>query len=280
MGCELAGRLLAEGHEVCLMGRSLAGKTICMFQHTDVRESVVFPFKPDAVFYLAQYSDYKDFPRGAAALFDVNLAGVVRAAQAALESGCRFFFHASTGNVYTPSFNALSEKDSSTNAEPYAVSKRLAEEALTLFSPWMRVCSGRIFGVFGPGQSNRLPVLILKKLMAGESLYLAPHPLLGADGGLHISYIYNKDLCRILVYMAEKAMCGETVPEILNLAGPGDLSLQCMAMAMGRILGRQPVFEESANPRIFDLRADIGLLRRTLMPDFTPLEEALAETCA
>jgi nucleoside-diphosphate-sugar epimerase len=152
----------------------------------------------------------------------------------------------------------------------------MAEKALRLYPGPPTVCVGRLFGVFGPGQKNMLPAQILRKVAAGEAVRLEPHPERGPDGGLKVSFIYNPDLGRILVQLAEKALAGEPVPSLLNIGGPEPVALRRLAEEMGRGLKRAPLFEAGAAPRRFDLAADIGLLRQTLNPRFTRLAEALA----
>ena len=110
----------------------------------------------DAVYYLAQFPHYRSFPRGAGDLYSVNVAGALRAAEAARDAGARFFCYASTGSVYRPAFGPLREDHPVRRDLPYALSKVAAEEALALFGGPMRCLCTRLFGVFGPGQRDRL----------------------------------------------------------------------------------------------------------------------------
>jgi nucleoside-diphosphate-sugar epimerase len=182
--------------------------------------------------------------------------------------------------VYTPSFTHLTEGDPVDNPVAYALSKRMAEQAVALFSDRMSLCIGRIFGVFGPGQNQMLPALIRERLRAGEGIQLAPHPEKGQDGGLHVSFIYNPDLGRILVRLAEKALAGGEVPPVFNLGGPESVSLEYLAREMGKAAGIAPRLEHTRTPRAFDLTADISLLLRTVDARFTPFPEAVQATVA
>ncbi|MDL2279096.1 NAD(P)-dependent oxidoreductase [Desulfovibrio sp. OttesenSCG-928-G11] len=278
VGKELARQLLATGHEPVLLGPSPVMDADCDCIPCDVLQGEVpLPANTEAVFYLAQSPYYRDFPAHAGHLFGVNTLGPVKAAEAAAAVGCRFFFYASTGNVYTPGFDALSEQSPAKSPQPYALSKRMAEEALSLFSTAMTVVCGRIFGVYGPGQRAMLAALIRQRVLEGIPVQLAPHPERGDDGGLHVSFIYNSDLARILVALAEKAMTGESLPRILNLAGPKAVSLRELAEEIGRSAGKGVSFEIPDMPRQFDLSADISLLSRHLPTSFTPLRQALSE---
>jgi nucleoside-diphosphate-sugar epimerase len=276
VGVELAKYLIQAGHEAILLNPVTRPDTGMPFFECDVLQGeITFPQNLDAVFYLAQSPHYREFPKHAGHLFGVNTLGAIKAAEAALHAGCRFFFYASTGSVYAPSFSPLSEQSPTQAADAYTLSKYMTEEALALFPRAMRICTGRIFGVFGPGQKKMLPALIRDRLILQTPIQLALHPVHGPDGGLRISFIYNHDLAAILAGLAENALRGEDVPLRLNLAGPEAFSLEHFAAAMGKALKTEPVFENSSAPRGFDLVADITLLNATLAPAFTPLDEAL-----
>ena len=278
VGLELARQLLSAGHEAVLMDTCPAPRGLGIpARPCDVlAPTVTLPPKLDAVFYLAQSPYYREFPEQAGHLFGVNTLGAVKAAEAALKTACRFFFYASTGNVYTPSFKPLAEDDPAENPAAYALSKHMAERALALFGSQFTVCLGRLFGVFGPGQERMLPALIRESLLNDEPLRLAPHPEHGPDGGLHVSFILNADLGRALVRLAEKALAGNAVPPILNFGGPESISIERLAGEMGRKMNRAPRFEHLHAARRFDLVADISLLRKTLDISFTPFTEAIA----
>ena len=277
VGMGLAEQLLRAGHEVVLLGPAsrldMAG---IPFSQLDVlHERITLPDSLDAIFYLAQSTHYREFPKHASHLFGVNTFGAIKAAEAALHVGCRFFFYASTGSVYAPSFSPLSERTPVQTTEAYALSKYMAEEALALFSSKMHICVGRIFGVFGPGQKKMLPALIRDRLSRQEPILLAPHPVNGHDGGLHISFIYNQDLARILIKLSEKALRGDNIPLRLNLAGPEALSLETFSLKLGKAMKITPMFEYLNSPRSFDLVADSTLTNQTLTPAFTTLDEAI-----
>lgn len=281
IGTALAQQLAQAGHGVVLLTpRPCSARDIPASRCDVLQEKIVLPANLDAVFYLAQSPYYREFPEQAGHLFGVNTLGAIKAAEAALQAGCRFFFYASTGNVYAPSFSPLSEQTPASAREAYALSKYMAEEALALFAAKMPVCVGRIFGAFGPGQEKMLPALLRNRLLRCETIHLAPHPVAGPDGGLHISFLYTPDLARILIRLAEKALQGESLPFLCNLAGPEPVSLERFSRQLGKALGVAPRFAYSATPRSFDLVADITRITQACTPSFTPLEEALARVAA
>jgi nucleoside-diphosphate-sugar epimerase len=228
----------------------------------------------DAVFYLIQSSHYRSFPEQADDLFGVNLMGAIKAAQTAKERGAGFFCYASTGSVYAPSFQALSENSALLRTFPYGLSKLITEEALDCFSPWLKTLSIRIFGAYGPGQNSKLASVILNKLITGESIYLAPSP--GGDrDGLKISFIFNDDLAETLLRLVEIANAEVPLPKRLNLAGPEAISIRQLAEGLASLGAPAPIFLMAEKPRGGDLTADISLLKALVTPNFTPFHQGL-----
>lgn len=232
----------------------------------------------DAVFYLAQSAHYREFPRHADDLFAVNALGVARTAQAALASGCRFFCNASSGSVYAPSFQALTEESPTAKHSPYAVSKLMGEDVISCFAAHMRVVSARIFGAYGPGQRAMLPWILAQRIRQGQPIELAPGPH-GQDGGLRVSFIYARDLAERLLWLASSALEGASPPPILNIAGPRAVSLKEFSTEMGLCLGKPAAFSYSAAQRSGDLRADAHLLDSICPLPYTKLNDGLRAMC-
>ncbi len=231
-----------------------------------------------AVIYLAQSPYYRDFPDHADHLFGVNVLGALRAAQAAIRCGCRVFCYASTGNVYQPSFKPLSENVPLRRDDPYALSKLMAEEALALFGDAMQTLVLRLFGVFGPGQTNMLPATLRRRILNGKAIALHPAEAGQQDEGLRISFFYIDDVVRGIADVVDRAIAGHDVPAILNMAGPEPVSLKRFAEGLAANMGRTPVFEAGGTPRNCDLVADIQRWTSFASPQFTPLDDALART--
>lgn len=279
VGKALVRHLLAAGHDTTsldVVKRSPLGKGES-FRTFDVRkDDLTFDPDTDAVFYLAQSGHYRDFPAYASDLFGVNTLGVIKAARAASEAGVRFFCYASAGNVYKPAFHPLKESHPLRRDEPYALSKLMAEEALALFCGRMGVVSTRLFAVFGPGQEQMLPIRLLNMIRNGEPLTLEPSPLaLGNTEGVIISFCYVKDAVNCLVRLAQMALDGCTLPPAINVAGPEAVSIRKFSEALGKIIGKEPVFKVSGATRPQDFIADIDMLQSLVNLDFTPFSEAM-----
>ena len=144
IGKALTQAAAAQGHTVYASGRAEPIEQAHPYHWVscdlaDPTGEISIPAGVDAVFYLAQSYYYRDFPHHAEDLFTVNAHGVARAALAACHAGVRFFCYASSGNVYAPSFAALTEQSPVEPHTPYAASKLMGEMAAAAFSSLMQI---------------------------------------------------------------------------------------------------------------------------------------------
>jgi nucleoside-diphosphate-sugar epimerase len=282
LGETLSKYLVAAGHRVS--GFDIIKPSLSLpgyFYHKiDILKDEINIFSDtDAVFYLAQSPFYRDFPFNSDHLFAVSLMGAVKAARAASGQKVRMFCFASSGNVYSPSFEPLSEIHAVRRDNAYALSKLFSEEALDLFQGEMRIVSARFFGIFGPGQKTMLPIQLLNAIKDRESIYLQPSPEDKNDQeGLRISFSYNLDVAQCLLRLAELGLDGAALPSILNVAGPEAISIRTFADTIGSIIGIEPHFAINKQPRQFDLIANIERLRSLIEVNFTPFQDAMVAT--
>jgi nucleoside-diphosphate-sugar epimerase len=250
-------------------------------------------------------------------LLAVNVGAAVQAAQQARAIGATRFIYASSGSVYAPSFEALTEACPVRRDDWYALSKVQAEEALALFAradattgaAGLDVTVVRPFCIFGPGQTNMLVPNLLDSMLAGRPIYVEPSAADGSDrDGLRITPCYIDDAVEILCDMIHRGQGataapfaavpapGRTAthnaapvpapyvraahpsPEIVNLAGPEIISIRQLATELGRLVGKTPNIEISPRLRQGNLIADVTFLRRTYEPSFTSLQMALELT--
>lgn len=283
VGRALAHASLATGHDARgydVAPDNQAGEFTC--NRLDVlTDKIEFDPATECVFYLAQSPFYKASAGREDHLFGINTMGAIKAADAACRAGARFFCYASTGNVYQPSFEPMSESHPIRRDQPYILSKVMAEEALKPFRDRMSVVSARLFGVFGPGQGKMLPARICQMVRNGREIELTASPReTEPTEGIRISFSYVADVVDCLIRLAEKALDGANLPDAINVAGPEAISLRRFATAVGKGLGLEPVFRTAAEPRKSDLIADITRLRGLLNPDFTSFDEAVTTTVA
>ena len=269
IGQRLVARLVLNGAEVV----SYSSGEGDLFDPSSgvLRDSVEVPVGTACVVYLSQSPRYRYMPAEAVHLWGVNVVSAIRVARLARQSGVRRFIYASTGNVYKPSFDLLSEGSELRRDEWYALSKVHAEEALALFKTDMSVLSARIFAVYGPNQTGRLLPNLVNSVLANQAIELAPQPNDRNDnGGLRVSLCYVDDAIEIFCRLISSRVAGA-----INIAGSEVLSIRDMALAIGRQLGRSPNLEAAGPPRAFDLAADITRLVGIYQPKFTSFEDGL-----
>lgn len=225
----------------------------------------------DVVYYLAQSPHYRQVPEYAAHLLSVNCVAAVQVASAAVRSGVKRFIYASTGNVYAPSFKPMAETDPVQRHGWYPLSKLMAEEALALFAGKMDVTVLRIFGIYGPGQTDKLIPTLIENVRQGRQIFVDGRADDSLDsGGLLFSPIYIGDAVNALL----KIGASFTAP-MLNLAGDRALSVAEIATTIATQLGTRAHIKSSGRNRSSDLVADIGLLKRLVGPVYTPFETGL-----
>lgn len=230
----------------------------------------------DVVVYLATSPLHREGSRGAGHLFAVNLQSAIVCAEAARRAGARRFLYTSSGNVYAPSFEPMSESAPVRRDDWYALSKLQAEEALALFRGSLEVITARLFGVYGPGQRSRLVPGLITSVLAGRPVRLLGRPgESGAPTGLRLNLSYIDDVVGVLGRLVH-----EGGPRCLNVAGTEVLTLREIADAIGQHVDKQRVFDVPGVDRDLDLIADVTLLRKRFAPTFTPFAEGLARTLA
>ncbi len=243
-------------------------------------DEIVFDPPVDAVFYLAQARCYRQHDADLSALFSVNVQGAVRTMEAAVRSGARSFLYASTGNVYAPSFTPLSEDMQIAGYTPYAASKLAAERSLQLWGDRINLINARLFGVFGPHQQTMLVPKLMRRVISGQPVSVAPRADGAADqGGLRISMTYVHDLVRWLSELCELTVAAPRhEPRTLNIASGEAVSIRQIAEAIGNLLSIAPRFEPGQTPRPGDLVANVEDLRSLIDLKATRFEDALRLT--
>ncbi len=222
----------------------------------------------DCVVYLSQSPWTRQLPAQAKHVWGVNVVSALRAATLARASGAKKFIYASTGNVYAPSFEPLAETAAVHRDAWYPLSKIHAEEALALFRNDMSVLCARIFGVYGPNQTDRLVPNLLHSVRVGRPITLAPHPVdAHDDGGLRVSMCFVDDIVEMFIQFVSSDTDG-----VINVAGPQAKSIREIALALGQHVGKAPVFELAEHARTFDLVADITRLTHACRPRFTSFD--------
>ena len=80
--------------------------------HVDLNDDFDFKLLPDkleAVIYLAQSENYRNFPEKALDIFEINTARLLKTLDYAREAGAKKFIYASSGGVYGSAQRGFSE---------------------------------------------------------------------------------------------------------------------------------------------------------------------------
>lgn len=228
----------------------------------------------DAVVYLAQSPHYRQVPEQASHLLNVNVVSAVKVATMARQAKVKQLIYTSTGNVYQPSFQPLTETSPLNRDNWYSLSKIHAEEALALFSNDMNITIARLFGVYGPSQTNKLIPNLIEKVQKDKNIFLARNPKdLDDLDGLKISLIYIDDLIKIITSI----LLQHQKLDYINIAGNEVLTLRKIAETIGNFLDKLPNLEVIEEYRKFDLIADVQILNE-INTNFTPFILGIEKT--
>jgi nucleoside-diphosphate-sugar epimerase len=234
----------------------------------------LIPNGTETIVYLSQSSRYRELPMSADHVLSVNALSPIRLALLAKSTGVKRFIYLSTGTVYEPSFNFIDENALLRRDSWYALSKIHAEEGLSLFRNDIEVIVVRLFGVYGPGQADRLVPNIVNTISTGRVIKLQPYGDEGVDtGGLNISLCYIDDAVDCLRHLILNGG-----PNFLNLASPNFASIREISELIGKNLSIQPCYEIDASFRDTDLIANTSLLNSIYPHTFVSLEDGIRRT--
>jgi nucleoside-diphosphate-sugar epimerase len=226
----------------------------------------------DVVVWLAQSRRYREFPAGASDMFRVNESALFAALEWAREHGVRRFIYASTGSVYAPADGPLAESCAVAATNFYAATKLNGETLASQYGGLFDVVIGRVFGVYGPGQTGMAVARVIESAASGR-----PVPLTGGVG-MEFTPLFVEDAAEIFARLISAPLASS--PLIVNLAGPDVTTLAAIAELAARAAGTgAQLGREAGNPaRVI---ADIRRLR-TVLPDLTfhGLADGVAATVA
>jgi len=272
LGARFVALAASQGHEVCAVGRSAPEppqpnvRWIAMDLARPLDRSALPP-QIDAVLHLAQSRRFREFPDGAGDVFAVNVARTAELLDYAHGAGATHFVLASTGGVYAPSAEPLTE-DSALATKPgfYPASKRAAELLAHPYAGLMTVGILRFFFIYGAGQgSDMLMPRLVASVRDGR-----PIQLQGNDG-LSLNPVHVDDAAAAVLAATEMEESAT-----VNVAGPSTVTLREIAGLIGAELGVEPRFEldEGSAP---SLVADTARMRRVLAEPRTDLQAAIGE---
>jgi nucleoside-diphosphate-sugar epimerase len=227
------------------------------------------PPRCDAVVHLAQSRAYRDFPRSVADIVNINVAATVALAKYAIEAGAKIFIFASSGSVYLPSRERVSETAPTDTRSFYAGSKIAAEILLRAFDSSISVIVMRLFSLYGPGQTDKVIAQLASRISEGK-----PIDLYGTNGH-QMTPTFTGDVAHIMGRAILECWPGG----IYNVAAPDVCSLRDISLMLANVLNRSVAFnvkrEHAPLPTLPDLTKLKGLIGNDR---FITLEEGLQRT--
>ena len=221
----------------------------------------VLPDHIDAVIHLAQSRNFREFPQQAFEIFKVNVESTAKLLDYAFRAGARRFVLASTGGLHRLSESVIGECSPVDLPDGplayYFQSKHAAELLAVPYKDLMDISVLRPFFIYGPGQPpDKLIARLLASVRGGERIKLA-----GRDG-LVINPVFVDDAVALLLSILDKPGS-----RTLMVAGPDALSIREIADAIGKQVGRDPVYEHTEDDEgrlIADHRSAETLLGRPM----------------
>ena len=255
IGSHLCERLLADGHDVCVLDcfndyydpqlkranvESLAGHARFQLVEGDIRdaelvESLFAESKFEGVVHLAAMPGVRPSVQNPAKYFDINLNGTIVLLEAARKvEGIRFVF-GSSSSVYGMSDRLpFSEDDLDLKqVSPYASSKRAGELICYTYHHLygLPIAALRFFTVYGPRQRPEMAIAhFTGKIHAGEQL-----PLYG-DGSALRDFTHVSDIVDGTVRALERCEGFR----IYNLGESRTITMLELIETIGKALGVEP----------------------------------------
>lgn len=226
---------------------------------------------PTTVVHLAQSSRYREFPKGALDVFDVNVASTQRLLYWAHRSGVKRFIYASSGAIYGDSENAFEEDSQINGIEAlghYAASKLCGELLADAYRNEMIVVILRFFFIYGPGQRN---TMLIPRLI-DSVLHCRPIMLQG-DNGIGLNPVYVDD-----AVTAVEAALELDNSDIINVGGPHVVTLREIGALIGKAIRRQPRFQVDPNTKPKHLIGSVRKMSQRLGAPRIGMAEGLQRT--
>jgi nucleoside-diphosphate-sugar epimerase len=142
---------------------------------------------------------------------------------------------ASTATVYQPRPEPLTEDAPVRARSIYAASKLSAELLATPYAAQLPVRALRVFTTYGPERDGRLVADLIHRVQSGHAVTVQ------GERGLMTSPIHTSDVARAIVSAVQRPPQTGAL-DVVNVGGAPQ-GIRDMAEAIGRQLGREPVFE-------------------------------------
>lgn len=226
------------------------------------------PQNIDSVLHLAQSSKFRNFPDNALDVFGVNIASTAKLLDYAHTIGAQHFILASSGGVYGTGVSAFKENSvilPSGDLGYYLGSKLCGEILAQNYAQSMSVITLRFFFMYGEEQKNDMLIpRLVDSVRTGK-----PITLQGSDG-LKINPIYVSDAVKAVEKTLElNESC------TINIAGAEIVSLRDIALMIGELIGKEPVFLMQEKPASHIVANTDSMIKLLIKPKVS-IREGLA----
>ena len=273
IGSHLVDRLLADGHNVCVIDDLSTGSSHNVPQETrlhrldicdwDALRGVVAEFRPDVVFHVAAQTDVRRSIREPDFDARVNVVGGVNVLRAAAAAGARRVVYASSAAVYgTPERLPVSEANPTRPISDYGASKLAFEHYLYAYQSrgLIEYAALRYANVYGPRQRSDgeagVVAIFTRKMLAGESVTIF------GDGTKTRDYVFVADVVEATVRAAEGPTGGGVIANLGWGREVSDLELFREIAAATRY-AKEPVYAAVRPGDIGRMSLDAAVARRT-----------------
>lgn len=196
------------------------------------------PSDIDSILYLAQSSEYRNFPDGAADMFGINVSAVAHLLDWSVKKGIKKFIYASTGNVYKPANKLFTEDDPVVASSYYSATKLNAENLVSQYQSIFNTIMLRIFSIYGPGQQGMMIPAMISRIKSGEMITLAQNK------GIMLTPLYISDALQMLTKIVQT----EIKSGIYNFCGNETISLGEIIGQIGNTLAIAPHIKITDDP--------------------------------
>ena len=252
VGAPTAHRLASDGHDVHVIDNLVRGtrarlepvehSTPIHLHEADVRDreridAVFTEIAPDAVVHLAANHFIPHCIAHPAETLEINVLGTQHVLDAAAQCGVELVFFASTADVYRPAITPHRETDAVQPGNAYGLSKLVGEMLVAhwhaALSEPCRVVVGRLFNVYGPGETNPHVVPeIMDQLRVGDVLRLgnlAPRR----------DYVWVEDIAAAIAgFVASGTALPADRVTTMNVGTGISVSVSDIVEALARVTGR------------------------------------------
>ena len=211
------------------------------------------PDELDVIIHMAQSRHYREFPKMALDMFNVNTCSTLQLLDYGREIGLKSFIFASSGGIYRRKNGPFLEGDSLEPPTFYLRSKYISECLIDSYSDFFSTVILRYFFVYGEGQKNMLVPNLINSVKERKPI------IIYNKEGIRINPVYIDDAVRATVNAI--SLKGN---EVINVAGSDVVSILELSEMIGEVLGKEPVYEYKKDSNAMDFVANIEKMKSKL----------------